>query len=213
MFTIDLLKGQGVPMKTGPWGVAIAVMAFIVPILVGIAMLGFYTSNRIVIKVARQEIVSYENNIKTLSDAVKLQESLEKEKNSIDGCLSEALFSVGRHTQWSPVLATVVENMPDSMVLTRLEVKQHSVSKKVPQKEDPNKMVNVNVPASILQMSVNGRPQANNDKAVKDFKDRLRLSALLAPKIEDIVISQKTDTFEGQEVVSYDIDCIFKPEL
>lgn len=74
-------------------------------------------------------------------------------------------------------------------------------------------MISVNVPASTLQMSVSGRPQANNDKVVKDFKDRLRLSALLAPKIEDIVISQKVDNFEGQEVVSYDIDCIFKPEL
>jgi hypothetical protein len=103
--------------------------------------------------------------------------------------------------------------MPDSMVLTRLEVKQRSVNKKVPKKEDPNKMADVSVPVSILQMSVSGRSQANNDKAVKDFKDRLRLSALLAPKLEDIVVSQKSDTFEGQDVVSYDIDCIFKPEL
>lgn len=213
MFTIDLLKGEGVPMKSGPWGVAIAVMAFVVPILVAMVMLGLYTSNRIVIKVTKQEMVNYENNTKSLADAVKKQEALEKEKNSINSCLSEVLSSVDRHTQWSPVLVTVVESMPDSMVLTRLEVKPSSVEKKVPQKDDPNKMVVTNVPTSILQMSVRGRSQANNDKAVKEFKDRLRLSALLAPKIEDIVISQKTDTLDGREVVSYDIDCIFKPEL
>ena len=213
MFTIDLLKGQGIPIKRKPWGVAIAALAFAVPILVAMAMLGFYLSNRIVIKVAKQEIVSYEKSIETLSNAVKLQKSFEAEKNNINNCLSEALSSIGRHTQWSPILATVVENMPDSMVLTRIEVKQRSANKKVPQKDDPNKMADVSVPASTLQMSVSGRSQANNDKAVKDFKDRLRLSALLAPKIEDIVVSQKTDTFEGQDVVSYDIDCIFKPEL
>ena len=213
MFTIDLLKGQCVPMKAGPWGVVIAAAAFIVPILVGMVMLGFYTSNRIVLKVTNQEIVNYENNIRTLSDAVKLQESLEKEKDNINSCLSEVLSSVSGHTQWSPVLATMVENMPDSMVLTRLEVKQRSVNKKVPKKEDPKEMVTVSVPASTLRMSVSGRSQADSDKAVKDFKDRLRLSAVLAPKIEDIVISQKTDTLEGKEVVSYDIDCIFKPEL
>ena len=213
MFTIDLLKGRGVPTKSGPWGVVIAVAAFVVPVLVAMAMLGFYVSNKIVIKVTKQQIVNYENNIKALSDTVKLQTSLEKEKNNINSCLSEALSSVGRHTQWSPILATVVENMPDSMVLTRLEVKQRSVNKKVPKKEDPNQMVNVGVSASTLQMSVSGRSQANNDKAVKEFKDRLRLSALLASKIEDIEISQKTDTLDGKEVVSYDIDCIFKPEL
>jgi hypothetical protein len=213
MFTIDLLKGQGIPMKRKPWGVAIAALAFAVPILVAMIMFGFYLSNRIVIEVAKQEIVSYEKNIETLSTAVELQKSFEAEKNNINNCLSEVLSSIGEHTQWSPVLATVVENMPESMVLTRLDVKQRSANKKVPKKDDPNKMADVSVPASTLQMSISGRSQADNDKAVKDFKDRLRLSALLAPKIEEIVVSQKSDTFEGQDVVSYEIDCIFKPEL
>jgi hypothetical protein len=213
MFTIDLLKGQGIPIRSGPWGLVIAATAFAVPIFVAMVMLGFYLGDRIAISTKKQEIVNYEGYINKLSDAVKLQESFEKEKNNINNCLSEALSSAGEHTQWSPILATVVENMPDSMVLTRIEVKQRSANKKVPQKDDPNKMIDVGVPASTLQMSVSGRSQANNDKAVKDFKDSLRLSALLAPKLEDIIVSQKSDTFEGQDVVSYEIDCIFKPEL
>jgi len=213
MFKIDLLKGQSIPIKSRPWGVAIVTMTFAVPIFVAMVMLGFYLGDRIVISTKKQAIVNYEGYINKLSDAVKLQESFEKEKNNINNCLSEALSSAGKHTQWSPILATVVENMPDSMVLTRLEVKQRSANKKVPRKDDPTKMMDVSVPANTLQMSVSGRSQANNDKAVKDFKDRLRLSALLAPKIEDIIVSQKSDTFEGQDVVSYEIDCIFKPEL
>ncbi|MGA1980454.1 MAG: hypothetical protein ABSG99_07850 [Sedimentisphaerales bacterium] len=213
MFTIDLLKGQGIPMKNRPWGVAIAAMVFAVPFLAAAAMLGFYLSNRIVIKVAKQEIVNYEKQIETLSDAVELQKSFEAEKDNINNCLSEALSSLGKHTQWSPILATVVENIPASMVLTKLEVKQHPVGKKIPKKDDPKKMSEVSVPASTLQISVIGRPQADNDKAVRDFKDSLRSSALLAPKLEDIIISQKSDTFDGQDVVSYQIDCIFKPEL
>ncbi len=213
MFTIDLLKGQGVPIRSGPWGVAIAATAFAVPVFVAMVMLGFYLGGRIAISTKKQAIVNYEGYINKLSDAVKLQESFEKEKNNINNCLSEALSSAGKHTQWSPILATVVENMPDSMVLTRLEVKQRSANKKVPQKDDPSKMIDVSVPASTLQMSVSGRSQADNDKAVKDFKDRLRLSALLAPKLEGIIVSQRADTFEGQDVVSYEIDCIFKPEL
>jgi hypothetical protein len=213
MFTIDLLKGQGVPIRSGPWGLVITATAFAVPTFVAIIMLGFYLGDRIVISEKRQAIVNCERYINKLSDAVKLQESFEKEKNNINNCLSEALSSAGRHTQWSPILATVVESMPDSMVLTRLEVKQRSATKKVPQQDDPNKTIDVSVPASTLQMTVSGRAQANNDKAVKDFKDRLRLSALLAPKLEDIVISQKSDTFDGQDVVSYEIDCVFKPEL
>jgi hypothetical protein len=213
MFTIDLLKGQGIPIKRKPWGAAIAALAFTVPIFVAITMLGLYLSNRIVINVVKQEIVNYDKNIEALSEAVDTQKSLEGEKEDMTACLSEALSAINGHTQWSPILVTVVENIPDSMVLTELEIKQRSVNKKVPKKNDPEKMLNITVPLNILKMSVSGRMQANNDKAVKDFKDRLRLSSLLANKLEDIVISQRTDTFEGEDAVSYDIDCVFKPEM
>jgi len=213
MFTIDLLKGEGIPIKSRPEGTAVAATTFAVPILVAVVILGFYLSDKFVISVKKQEIVNYEKHINTLSDAVKLQKSFEEEKNNINGSLTEVSSSIGRYTQWSPVLATVVKNMPDSMILTRIEVKQHSVKRKVPKKDDPEKMVDISVPVKTLQMSVSGRPQADNDKAVKDFKDRLRSSASLASKLEDIRVSQKSDTLEGQDVVSYEIDCIFKPEL
>ncbi len=213
MFQIDLLKGQGIPIKRRPWGVAIVTLTVALPIFVAMVMLGFYLGDRIVISVKKQEIIKHEKYINTLSDAVKLQKSFEDEKNSINNCLSEVSSSIGQHTQWSPILATVAENMPDAMVLTRLEVKQRSAKVKVPKKDDPKKMIDISVPARTLQMSVCGRPQANNDKAVKEFMERLRYSALLAPKLEEIRVSQKSDTLEGQNVVSYEIDCVFKPKL
>jgi Tfp pilus assembly protein PilN len=213
MFTIDLLKGQGIPIKRKPWGAAIAALAFTVPILAAMAMVGLYFSNRIVINVVNQEIANYEKNIKALSDAVELQKKLETEKNDANSCLSEALSAISKHTQWSPVLITVVENMPDSMVLTRLEVKQGTINKKVPKKDNPQKTIDISIPVNTLNMSVSGGMQADSDKSVKDFKDRLRFSPLLSKKLEDIVISQKTDTVEGKDVVSYDIDCVFKSEM
>lgn len=211
MFTIDLLRGQGIPIKSRPWGAAIAAGVFGGPVLVAMAMFGFYLSNRIIIKVTNQEIAGYEKLIRTLSDAVVQQKSLEAEKDNINNCLSEALSSLDRHTQWSPILATVVKNMPNTVVLTNLVMRQSSVNKKIPKKGNPKKMIDVSVPVSTLQLSISGRPQDDSDKAVKEFKDRLR--HLLASKIEDIDISQKYDTLEGQDVVSYQIDCTFKPEL
>ena len=211
MFTIDLLKGQGIPTKRGPETVVIAAVTFVVPIIITIVMFGLYLSSKIVISVQKQEIVSYQAKIDQLSDAVELQKSFEEEKKLINSCLSEVSSSIGKHTQWSPVLVTLVKNMPDSMVLTKLEVKQRSVKRKIPKKDDPQKMVDISVPVRTLQMSVSGSPQYNCDKAVRDFRDRLRFSKLLKSKLEDIRVSQKADTFEGQDVVSYEIDCIFKP--
>ena len=83
----------------------------------------------------------------------------------------------------------------------------------MPKKDDPQKMVDISVPVRTLQMSVSGRPGDNCDEAVRNFKDHLRSSALIGPKLEDIRVSQEFGTLEGRDVISYEIDCIFKPEL
>jgi Tfp pilus assembly protein PilN len=213
MFKIDLLKGQGIPAKSRPESIAIVAVAFAVPVITAIVMFGFYLSDRIVMSVQEQRIANYEANIGKLSDAAELQKSFEREKKAIRSCLSEVSSTIGRHTQWSGILATLVRNMPDSMVLTRLEAKRRSVKRKVPKKNEPGKTIDVSVPVRTLQMSISGSPDYNCDKAVKDFRNRLRFSSLLGPKLEDIRVSQKSDTLEGRDVVSYEIDCIFKPEL
>ena len=213
MFTIDLLKGECVPIKSTPGSIATAVTAVVIPLIIAIAMFGFFLHNRIVISIKKNTIANYETRISGLSDAVELQKSFEKDKDTYSSCLSEVSNCLGRHTQWSPVLVTVVKNMPDSVVLTGLGVKQHSIRRRVRQKDDPQKMVDISVPVKTLQMTVAGRPQSNCDQAIRTFSDRLRSSSLLGPRLENIRISQAFGTLEGQDVVSYQIDCIFKPEL
>lgn len=213
MFTIDLLKGQGIPVKAKPEDIAIVAAIFTVPVIITIVMFGFYLINSVAISIQKQEIINYEAKIAGLSDAVKLQKSLENEKNAVISSLAEVRSSIGRHTQWSPVLATLVKNMPDSVILTELELKQHSIRREVPAKNDPKNITIITVPVRTLRMRVSGSPQSNCDKAIRDFRDSLRFSTLLGPKLEDIKVSQEFATLGDQDVVSYEIDCIFKPGL
>ena len=108
MFKIDLLKGQGVPIKRRPWGVAIITMTFAMPIFVALVMLGFYLGDRITISVKKRAIANYERYIGTLSSAVELQKSFEEEKNNINGCLSEALSSIGKQSSFKDWNLTLV---------------------------------------------------------------------------------------------------------
>jgi Tfp pilus assembly protein PilN len=213
MFTIDLLKGQGIPIKSKPGGIVFAVVVTVIPIIFAIAIIGFYSNNEIIISIKKQEIARCEAEINKLSDAVELQESLEKEKIVYGDCLSEVSSSVSRYNQWSPVLVTLVENMPETVVLTGLEVKEDSVRKKVPKKGNPQEMVDINIPVRTLRMSVSDSSQHNSDEAVRDFQDNLRSSSLLGPLLENIVVSQESEMLEGRDVASYEIDCVFKPRL
>jgi len=213
MFTIDLLKGQGVPMKSSPGGITITAITIAVPLYVFIIAFGFYANDKTYMSVKEQEIARCQAEIDKLSDAVELQESLEKEKIAYGVHLLEVKSSINRYIQWSPVLVTLVENMPNSVMLTGLEVKQHSVRKKVPKKDNPQEMIDKNIPVRILRMSVSGSPQYKCDKAVRDFRDSLLSSAFLGPRLENIGVSQESGTLESRDVTSYEIDCVFKARL
>lgn len=211
MFSIDLLKGQAIPLKSKPGGLAIMVATAAIPITFAMGMFSFYLHNNITVSVEAKEIARYEEEIDKLSEAVGIHESLKKEKAAYFDCLTEVKSSITNHAQWSPVLMALIENMPDSVVLTSLEVEYDSVKKKVPKKDDPKKMVEISVPVRALHLKVSGGPQRNCDEAVKEFMDRLSSSEYLAPRLEKISVSQESEKIDGQDVVSYEISCVFKP--
>lgn len=215
MFTIDLLKGKGVPAQIGPQGVAVAVVAFAVPLIIAMVMLGGFLRNKIAISIQTGAIANYDAKISQLADAVQLQKSFENEKNAVNSSLAEVASNIGGRIQWSPVLVTLVENMPGPVFLTKLDVKQDSVKVKMPQKDDPKKTIETQVPAKTLQMSLLGSSPAGCDKDVRDFRDRLRTAIPVASRqqLEDIKVAQQVGKFEEKDAVSYEINFIFKPQL
>lgn len=212
MFTIDLLKGQGIPIRSGPERLIVTAAAAAGPALAAIAIFGMYLSNAVAISVQRQAVAGYERKMQReeLAAAIGMQQSFERNKGLVNGCLSEVSTALDRHTQWSPVLRTLVENMPDSVILTELEVKHESIKQKVASKDDPGKTVDVSIPVRRLQMNLSTRTNSGRDKEVQDYRDRLRSSEVLGPKLEDIVVDRKDDKLDGRDVVSYEITIKFK---
>jgi hypothetical protein len=218
MFAIDLLKGQGRPVRTRPKGIAIFVATFAVPMLVVMLMVSYYYRNKIVITVQTQSIASCNTQIERLADAIKLKESWEKDKANLNNCLTDVASSIGRHTQWSPVIVSLVENLPESVVLNSLEVRQSSAKRKTTltagadkDKKDKDKKADASVTVRTLRMRICGNPNSDFDREMKAFRDRLLASDAIGKRLEDVVIaSQGNETLDGREVVAYDIDCIFK---
>ena len=217
MFTIDLLKGQGRPVRTRPKGIAIFVATFVVPVLVAILMASYYYNNRVVISINSQNVANYTTQTERLADTLKLKESWERDKINLSNCLSDVASSIGTHTQWSPILVSLVQNLPNSAVLNSLEVKQTLINKKasaIAEKDKKDKTADTSVIVRTLRMRLCGNPNSDFDREIKAFRDRLLASDVIGTKLEDVVIaSQTNDTMDGRNVISYDIDCIFKPGI
>lgn len=214
MFKIDLLKGQGIPEKTRPEGVLIGVLAFAAPVVVAMVLLSLYLTDKAAIAADRRQLASYDTQIARLADAVDFKRTMDQRRQSISQVLAEVASAIDRYTQWTDVLVAVVRNMPDSMVLTALEVKKTTIKKRVPKKDNPEASVNVSVPIRTLRITVSGRSEDDCDVAVRDFSERLRRCDALSSKLQDIRVARHNlDRYQKDNLVSYEIDCVFKPPL
>jgi Tfp pilus assembly protein PilN len=214
MFTIDLLKGQGIPPKSRPEGIAVGAIVFAVPVIVAIVIVGVYMTDNISLSTQKRELADYEKRVDKLSDALELKRAFEKQRATINEVLSEVSSSIDRHMQWSDVLVDIVENMPESMILAELEAKQDMVRRRVAKDGDAETKVDVMVPLRTLSITVSGKSEYDCDRAVRDFSDRLRISKVLGPKLEDIRVSKSNlGRRKQRNFVSYQIDCVFKTPL
>jgi hypothetical protein len=213
MYTIDMLQGEGIPLRSRPGGIAFACLVLAVPVLAGIVAVSFYRTGEVVISIQEQQLGKLEAAVEQLWAAVEKKESLERERVQALALLSDVRAGLGGHIQWSPVLVSLVENLSDALTLTRLEARLDTVRCKVPAKDDPTRKTEVSVPARALRLCVGGRHREVSYEAVRNLQESLRSSPALGPMLDTITVSQSAGTLDGQEAVQYELNCAFKPML
>jgi hypothetical protein len=215
MFTIDLLKGKGIPENSGPAGMAIAAATFTLPIVIVLFIFGSYVSGKIKNAIKEGELKTLQakvNNV-SLEDAVKNQKRLENEKQLLNNSLTEVSSSISGHTQWSPVLVAIIQNIPQNVVLRTIEVKYESRKIKRPKDDDSGKTVEAVISVRTLHLSMVGTGSGNYDRDVKAFRDALMADSYLAQRLDNIRVAQEMDKVKDTNIVSYEIYLIFKPDV
>jgi Tfp pilus assembly protein PilN len=213
MYAIDLLGGEGVPIRSRPGGIAFACLLIVVPLIIGIVIIGIYLDRQVTVSIQTQQLARLESVLGTLSSALEKKRCLETERATAVDFLADIKTAVSRHTQWSSALTTVIESLPETLVLTKLEARRELVRQKRAAKDDPKKTVEVSVPVSSLGIGVCGYDGTMSYRSVRDLQDRLRSSPVLGPRLDAVTVSQESGTLDGEDVVHYELNCVFKPEL
>jgi hypothetical protein len=209
MLTIDLLKGQGIPTRSNPEKIALMAITVIVPVIIAITLLSFVWRNKVIISIEKQNITNCEKAISKLSQAQMLLEKSQKEKKYRDDCLLEVGKSIEKYHQWTPALIEIVKLMPDSIILSGIDIKQSNIKKMVPNKQGgPD--VEVSIPTTKMKISVTEKSSSARGQTIREFQDQIRSSSVFGPLLDNISVSQGIDSFRGRDVVSYQIECPFK---
>jgi len=211
-YTIDLLKGEGIPIPCRPGGIAMACLIVVLPLLLGLGMTSYYMDGEVIVSIEKQQLGKLEAATNNLAAALQKKESLERQKAQAIGRLSDIKAAIEGYTQWTPALGAVVDNLSDVLILTRLEARLDSVRRKVPSKDDPARKVEVSVPVRTLKLCVAGRQAATSLDAVQNLQESLRSSPAIGPILDTITVSQNAAILGNQQAVLYELECVFKDE-
>jgi len=213
MYTVDMLLGEGVPIRSRPGGIALACLIVVVPLLIGLAMTSFYLDGRVILSINKQQLSQIETASTVLAQAMMKTESLQRDRASANAVLTEIKAAVGGYMQWSQSLTALVENLSDSLVLTRLEANRRMVQRRVSVPDDPTRKVEVSVPVRTLTLCVCGRQAGTALEAVRALQESLRFSPVIGPILGTITVSQNRTMLDGEEAVLYELECVLKGEV
>lgn len=209
MLTIDLLKGQGIPIKSRPGGAALLAFSIAVPVIVGIILLGDYVRGRIILKTERQYIIKLERKITQLSEGINFQEKIKREIEDARNCLVEVAETIQQQVQWSSILETLVTKMPDTLAMAELDVESTMIRERVPRRDDPSKFISIPVPKRTLHIGFYRKLTGGTDEPAMKYLQGLIVSPALSEETESIrFISQTTNV--NDDTMHYMIECIFK---
>ncbi|MBW8002143.1 MAG: hypothetical protein FVQ80_08975 [Planctomycetes bacterium] len=208
MFTIDLMKGQGLPVKTDIKIMTATAIAFSVPCILLFLMVGSFFYSRIVIKTQTHSLKEHQARFEKLKPKVEQGKMQKAEQKKITLCLTETDDVIDKYVQWTQLMMLLSEHLPQEMVIGRLEVKLKTVSKRVPRKDDPDRKINIPVSARTLLINTYSFTNYDSDHAVKQFQQNLLASKWFKDNVQDIVVaSRRPENIDREDIIMYELNC------
>ena len=209
MLTVDLLKGQGVPIKSRPGGAALLALVIAIPLIASMVLGTEYYNDRIEHKMLKSQWNDLEMKILGLRAGVKFQESDRGKISNLNACLAEVHDTLLQHIQWTPVFRALVENLPDDLYFEDMNVKTITEKRVVPKRNEPDVSITIEVPRNILFLGTYSKVGEQQREEVLEYIQKLNSLENLKDVVETIrLLAEANDSQEG--IVRYSMECIFK---
>jgi hypothetical protein len=202
MYQIDLLKGEGRPVKSEPWAVALVGAPSLIPLITAVVLIGSYIGNGIAISNAREQMTRIDARIAAMSETKQKRDTARGQIESGASCVGEIAAAMKMHMQWSDIISDVSRSVPANVVIYKLAATRDTRGQATG-KTNPVKFT--------LLIGAYDTGEAGG-KSIQKFIDTLKTSKVLGPKIDSIrPVSNQNGTFAGRDVAVLDIQCDLKP--
>jgi hypothetical protein len=213
MFTIDLRKGAGLPPKSRPIIVILAMVPFLIPLLGTLVMAVSWEHNQTLIRTQQKVVQENQQRIKGLGNDLEQYHQVDKQIRLCERQLQDAGMLLSRRIQLTPVLAELVELFPESLLITTLDMDRNEQRKKETDPKTGNTK-NVTVVQRKLNITIGGPATTETDNAVGQYVRTLFESPTLMKCFANIrIAARNNDVLDGQNYAFYEIECVMKDQI
>jgi hypothetical protein len=210
MFTIDLRRGAGLPPKSRPILVALAIVPFLIPLLgIGITAV-CWQQNRTLIRTQQSVIRENEQKIGGLKNDLTQFRKTEEQTRLCNQKLGDVNKSLAVQIQTTPVFVELVGNLPEFLTLAKLNLERADKQAKV---EKDSTAKGGLIVQRKLKMTISGPATDTTDIAVRQYVQNMSLSPKLSRWINNIKItSRNNESVKDQNYSLYEIECAMKDQ-
>ena len=204
MYKLDLLKGRNIPKKPSRRIILLALAAFSLPVIIGFYIFTGYMEEKKVYLSQSQIINDYKLQLSEMKESEISADKILLEIHQLRKSLTDIADVLERQYQWSGILTALSRNLPEILVVDRLQVKVDTVNKPVKQKIAAKKKRNIPVPVRTLIIGMYSYSLDEGDEAVRDFID----SRPFGNSINEVIVSSREAVeVDRKKMVRYELKC------
>jgi len=222
MFTIDLRKGTGLPPKSRPIFVGLAIVPFLIPLLGIAVMCVCWQQNRTLIRTQQTIIRENQQKIGGLKKDLEQFRNTEGQTRACNQQLNDVDKVLRLRFQSTPVFVELVSNLPEFLTISKMNLERTDQQKKAAaEKTDKEKSGKENTAAPKAELvvqrklilTISGPATDTTDIAIKQYVQNLSMSPKLGQWVNNIrITSRNNESVNDQNYSLYEIECAMKDQ-
>ncbi|MCD6174897.1 MAG: hypothetical protein J7K65_03905 [Planctomycetes bacterium] len=212
MFSIDLLKGKGLPETIDLKRSALKALPILIPVLAVTLFASAYQHDRALLRDQRQILSSNQQQLALHTEDIAEYNKINSKIKGMQKCLNDISKAMTYRVQVSEVFVELSQALPENIFVYEINLDRKSVQEKI-QNPDSGEVTQRLVVRRKLNLVLCGYDADRSDTAVQEYVNALKQSPLLAKIFLEIKPSARQQgEVEGRPAIYYEIECILREQ-
>lgn len=212
MFSIDLLKGKGLPEKVDFKRSALKALPILIPVLAVTLFASAYQQDKTQLRHQRQTLESNQKEIERHAEDIAEYNKLNSAIKGMEKCLGDISKSMDYRIQVSGLLVELVQILPESIFIYEMKLDRTAVREKF-QLADSDQVIQKLIVRRHLKLVLCGFDPERSDGGVQDYVNALKQSTLLTEIFTEIKPpTRQQGQVDGRDAIYYEIECVLREQ-